>query len=130
MDARRVYSVWGIPLTALTSLIVGIAALGIVVFLLILFSNELRPVTLAAGAPVMLQNLLQTIVTWLGIGFLLALAGLIAGFCAIPERGADDRSQACKWICGAGISLSVAAIFADMLLILYLRALAFVMWLD
>jgi hypothetical protein len=124
MDDRRSYSVWGLSLTALASLIVGVTALGIVFFLLILLSRELNHMTLAAGASTLSQNLLQMIVTWPGIGFLLALAGIFAGFSAIPEKGVDNRSQLCKWICGAGISLSLAAIFADMLIISYLRVLA------
>jgi hypothetical protein len=124
MDARRFTSVRGISLTALTSLIVGVTALGIVFYLLLLFSNNLTPLVLRSGASAISQNLLRVVVTWPGIGFLLALAGIIAGFSGIPERGADDRSRLCKWICGAGISLSLTAIFADLLIISYLRVLA------
>jgi len=115
-------------LTALASLIVGITAFGIVFYLLVLFSNSLDHITLAAGASTISQNLLQIIVTWPGIAFLLALAGIIVGFSAIPEKGTDDRSRLCKWICGTGISLSLLAIFADMLIISYLRALASALW--
>ena len=125
MDGRRSYSVWGISLTALTSLIVGVTAIGIVVFLLAFFSNNLNHVTLTAGTSAISQYHLQIIVTWPGIGFLLALAGIIVGVSTIPEKRVDDRSRACKWISGAGISLSVAAIFAEMLVISYLRVLAF-----
>jgi hypothetical protein len=127
MDARRSYFVWGISLTALTSLIVGVAALGVVLFLLDIFSNNLSPGTLATEGPAISRNLLQVIVTWPGVGFLLALAGIIAGFSAIPEKGSDNRTQVCKWMCRLGIGLCLLAIFADMLIILYLHAVASVL---
>jgi hypothetical protein len=124
MDARRFRSVWGISLTALTSLIVGLAALGIVFFLLILFSNNLKPDTLSAGVSAISDETLRLVVTWPGIGFLLALAGIIAGFSASPEKSEDERTQACKWICRLGISLSLAAIFMEVMIISYLRVMA------
>jgi hypothetical protein len=124
MDARRFHRVWGISLTALTSLIVGVAAWSIVIFLLILFSNNFMPRILAAGPWVISGDILRLVVTWPGIGFLLALAGIITGLSAIPENSADDHTQACKWTCRVGIGLCLAAIFIDMLIIFYLRALA------
>jgi hypothetical protein len=123
MNARRFQSVWGISLTALTSLTVGASAWGVVFFLLILFSNNLMPATLAAGLSAIPADVLRLVVTWPGTCFLLALAEIIAGFSAIPEKGADNRTRTCKWSCRIGISLSVAAIFIDMLLISYLRVL-------
>jgi hypothetical protein len=124
MEARRSYSVRGNSLTALASLLMGVAALGIVFFLLAIFSRTVNPDSLAAGASAISQDLLRIIVTWPGIGFLLALFGLIAGFCATPDQASDDRTLSCKWICRLGISLSLAAIFVDMLIISYLRVLA------
>jgi hypothetical protein len=124
MEARRSYFARGISLTALASLLVGVIALGIVFFLLSHLANNMDPGILAVGASAVSQDLLIIVATWPGIGFLLALAGTIAGLNAIPEKSMDDRSQACKWVCRLGISLSLAAIFGDMLIISYLRVLA------
>ena len=93
-------------LTALASLIVGMSALSIVLFLLINFSNNLNPVLLSADPLAISQDLLQMIVIWPGLGFLLALMGIIAGFICVPEgREHDECTAACKWICRAGIGL-------------------------
>ncbi len=124
MDARQFQPVRGISLAALTSLIVGVTAFGIVIFLLILSSNDFMSDSLNAGLPAIPGNLLTVVVTLPGIGFLLALAGIIAGFSASPEKDADNRTQTCKWICRLGIGLSLVAIFINMLIISYLRILA------
>jgi hypothetical protein len=99
MADRRYNSVQGISLTALASLVVGVAAFVIVFFLLFLLLNNLSPITLSAGALTISQDLLRIVVIWPGIGFLPALAGIMAGFAATPENGQDDRSRTCKWIC-------------------------------
>jgi hypothetical protein len=75
------------------------AALSIVLFLLIAFSKKLNPVLLSAGPSAISQDLLQNIVIWPGLGFLLAMMGIMAGFSGVPENGMpDEASPACKSI--------------------------------
>jgi hypothetical protein len=122
MAVQTIREEGGVKAAALSSLLAGLASLGIIAGSAAwIFSNLLTNYLRTDWAAQERPSLPLGVIGAVAGGFLVALVGLVIGFGCLPEKDGPPRSRLCKWMSWTGLTVSLVGLAADFGLISVLQ---------